>query len=357
MTSDYSPTVRQLLASPAQRYAHPGATASPAEASAVLRHHFSVAAEARTLQAPAWRDYVGRSLDVPLSRSQVAAGFHGEIATHVLSDMVFMDIRSDAVTQLRSAARIGTDTLDDYVFHVAVEGLIESVAQGHRPRRSTQFMPGVLALDMRQPWRMHRPTQARVLAFMLPRAKVEAVIPDAPAIHGQVVTYTSSLARLLLAQLQTLATTLPRLPPAEAERAIRSGAELMLAAFGRQARLHGHARNAVRMALLDRLQHHVQENLHQDTLSPDGIRLQFRLPRATLYRLFEPEGGLAAYIRNCRLREAAEELLSAPNKPIIDIAYGLSFNSASDFTRAFRRAYGMAPQDFRAMGLPAAKAR
>jgi AraC-like DNA-binding protein len=35
----------------------------------------------------------------------------------------------------------------------------------------------------------------------------------------------------------------------------------------------------------------------------------------------------------------------------MEIAYGLGFSSASDFTRAFRRAYGMAPQDFRALGL------
>jgi AraC-like DNA-binding protein len=30
-----------------------------------------------------------------------------------------------------------------------------------------------------------------------------------------------------------------------------------------------------------------------------------------------------------------------------DIAYSVGFKSASDFTRAFRRAYGVAPQDVR----------
>jgi AraC-like DNA-binding protein len=65
--------------------------------------------------------------------------------------------------------------------------------------------------------------------------------------------------------------------------------------------------------------------------------------------MFEHEGGLAAYIRNCRLREAADQLIQSPATPIIEIAYGLCFNSASSFTHAFRRAYGMAPQDFRAL--------
>ena len=34
-----------------------------------------------------------------------------------------------------------------------------------------------------------------------------------------------------------------------------------------------------------------------------------------------------------------------------EIAYGLCFSSASDFIRAFRRFYGMTPQDFRMQAL------
>jgi AraC-like DNA-binding protein len=39
---------------------------------------------------------------------------------------------------------------------------------------------------------------------------------------------------------------------------------------------------------------------------------------------------------------------------ITHLAYSLGFKSASDFTRAFRRAYGMAPSDFRALSSRAA---
>jgi AraC-like DNA-binding protein len=64
--------------------------------------------------------------------------------------------------------------------------------------------------------------------------------------------------------------------------------------------------------------------------------------------LFEHEGGLATYIRNRRLREAADELLRFPNKAVVEIAYGLGFKSQADFNHAFRRAYDMSPRDFRA---------
>jgi AraC-like DNA-binding protein len=40
-----------------------------------------------------------------------------------------------------------------------------------------------------------------------------------------------------------------------------------------------------------------------------------------------------------------------PQLRVVEIAYGLGFNSPSDFTRAFRRAFDMSPQDLRARAL------
>ena len=58
---------------------------------------------------------------------------------------------------------------------------------------------------------------------------------------------------------------------------------------------------------------------------------------------------MGACIRNCRLREAADELAMSPGRPVGEIAESLAF-SAPDFTRAFRRSYGVAPQEFREFG-------
>ncbi len=66
---------------------------------------------------------------------------------------------------------------------------------------------------------------------------------------------------------------------------------------------------------------------------------------ARVYGRFAHEGGLAAYIRSRRLRAAARELVQFPHLAVKDIAFGLGFDNASSFTRAFRRAYDMAPQD------------
>jgi AraC-like DNA-binding protein len=347
----YSDTVTRILAAARQRYAFPPQAGAEAEGGRprIVRQSFSVANEAVTLQAPAWSDYVSRILQVSVSRAQVASGFRGEIDTYVLEDMIFLDSRTDPFIQSRTTALISTDTLRDYVFHVALEGIVETEIEAPRQRKAAQFVPGILALDMNQPMRMVRPSYAKVLAFFLPRAVVEAQIIDAPRIHGSVVGYTTPLARLLLDHLRALHRDLRTMAPEAAETALRVAAELIVAAFAKQARLSSGARAAARAAMLGKIQRHVRAHLHRRELSPESVLQSFALPRPTLYRMFESEGGLAAYIRNCRLREAADELALSPGRAVGEIAESLAF-SASDFTRAFRRSYGVAPQAFREFG-------
>jgi AraC-like DNA-binding protein len=118
----------------------------------------------------------------------------------------------------------------------------------------------------------------------------------------------------------------------------------------------GSARTAAHAAIIDQVRRHIEENLYEDELSPESVLSALRLPRSSLYRLFKQEGGLGAYIRQLRLRQAADDLIRYPHMMVMEIAYGLGFKSASVFTRAFRRDYGMAPQDFRNSAGVAAKA-
>ncbi|MCA1324064.1 helix-turn-helix domain-containing protein [Herbaspirillum sp. alder98] len=354
MAGAYTTTVGLERSRSRERYAIPQSSAAHELRATLLAHeHFSVAGEARSQQAQAWSDRVGRLVDTPVSRAQAQTGFHGELDSYVLPDMIYLESRTDPLLQMRTLGQISRDNVRNFVFHVAVEGIMETVVDPTRQRKAEQFVPGILALDMGQPMRMHRPTRARVLAFFMPRDRVTQVIDDPEALHGKVISYTSPMARLLLPQLQALCAGLPQLAqtaPQQAGMAIHQCAELILAAFARHDRLSGGGRAAARHALKEQIRRHIGANLHRGELAPEDILVTFGLPRATLYRMFEADGGLLAYIRQCRLSAAAIELVEMPNAPVAEIAYGLGFSSASDFTRAFRRSYGMAPQEFRAGG-------
>jgi AraC-like DNA-binding protein len=314
--------------------------------SRVIHDHFTTQNETLPRQLLAWRNRLEHMLDVPISRAQLANGFSGTIDSYRIKDLRVSDSRTDAFSQSRSVAQISTDNMRDYVFHVLLEGCIETVTGLYPQRKAMQSVPSILALDMNQPMRMERPA-CRVLAFFLPRAMVESILPAAESIHGRVIEYTSPIARMIPAHLAALS-RLHTMSANEAHSAVSTCAQLIALAFGKQASLSGNARTAARAALFGMARRYIQDNLHQPDLTPESVLNVSQLSRATLYRLFEGEGGLSTYIRNRRLREAADELLRFPNMAVLEIAYGLGFKSASDFNHAFRRAYDMSPIDFRA---------
>jgi AraC-like DNA-binding protein len=351
-TRGYSEAVRQAIVRQQQRYAYPQSTADVSGPQLqVLRQSFNVANEPVGLQMRAWSEYVGRTLDVPLSRTQVAKGFDGAIDTYVLKDMVYLDVRTDPLLQARTAARISTDNVRDFVFHVAVEGIVETTTGPSRREKATQFTPGILALDMGQSMHMVRPMRSHIMAFFLPRHIVESVIPDPESLHGRVIGYDTPLARLLPRHLAILRHELPTMTCEEMDSSLRTAAHLLMAAFGKQHRLGSRARAAARAAMQVQIKHYIEANLRRRELSPEAILGVFPLSRPTLYRMFEHEGGLFAYIRHCRLQEASDQLVRSPATPVAEVADSLGFGSSSDFSRAFLRTYGIAPSEFRAQGL------
>jgi len=316
----------------------------------IVHSHFNTHGEAPQRQLLQWRERVGHIVDVPIARAQLDQGFNGAIDRYVVNDLLFTDSFTDPLQIQRPVARISTDDNRSFAFHVFMSGGIGAVTALYPQRHIAQYDWGILALDLNQPFRMYRPA-GRMLNFLVPRALVESVFPDADAIHGRVIADLSPQTRLIFNHLTALGQHLPTMSQNEADSAIRTGAQLLAAAFGKRSGLHGNARAATRAAVFGMVRRYIDTHLHQEELTPEGLLNTLQLPRTTLYRMFDHEGGLATYIRNRRLREAANELARFPHLAVMDIAYGLGFTNHSDFTRAFRRAFDITPQDMRAQVL------
>jgi AraC-like DNA-binding protein len=312
----------------------------------IVSTSFSTRAFAAAEQLLAWRARVGHVVDVPPSKAQLAVGFGGHIDLHAAGGLVFTDARTDAMALERSIARVSTDTRRDFAFHVYVEGEVGHVTGMSRKRSAAGSVQGIVAFDMNQPFRVERPA-CRVLTMFVPRAMIDAGLADGESIHGRVVKHDAPLARLVSDHFIATGRQLPRIDASAAVESLNAGAQLLIAAFRHESRLAGAGRAAVQTAVIGQIRRFVDANLHQGDLTPTRVVDALGLKRATVYRWFEHEGGLGAYIRNRRLREAADELVRFPNLQVTDIAYGLGFRSASDFTRAFRRAFDLSPQEAR----------
>ncbi|WP_318201985.1 helix-turn-helix domain-containing protein [Streptomyces sp. SCL15-4] len=166
---------------------------------------------------------------------------------------------------------------------------------------------------------------------------------------------TGALLTQMLAGLERQADTLR---PADAPRLGAVVLDLLSAWLAQlaeaEAALAPEARHRV---MAERILAFIKQNLHDPELSPPVIAAAHHISLSYLHRIFrqwsqgEP---VAAWIRRRRLegarRDLADPLLRGT--PIHTIAARWGLPRASDFTRAFRAAYGISPKEFRCQALP-----
>lgn len=324
----------------------------PTLAPGIAHSSFSVQGDARH-SLPAWQERMSTVYDVrPVSLRGEPGAFDASFARYSVDDVTFFDMRTGPNVAVRTLGRVSTESVRDISFNVFVQGM-PAQFQGHRQRSGAHAslpppgVPSILALDMDQPCTIHS-HQGRMLMVFVPRAMVEQAFPDAASLHGRRVDATTPLTRMLVDHLLALGRQVVGLGRDETSDALRTAVRLLAAAFGREAGLAGDARAAVRAAAYGQVRRHVEAHLHDPGLSPESVLRSLQLSRASVYRLFAHEGGLASYIRARRLRMAADELVRFPHMAVQDIAAGLGFDNASSFSRAFRRAYDIAPQELHA---------
>jgi AraC-like DNA-binding protein len=101
------------------------------------------------------------------------------------------------------------------------------------------------------------------------------------------------------------------------------------------------------------IRRHIDQNITNSSLNAEKLSALFGLSRASLYRLFEPVGGVGHYIRASRLSRAYQEIVAPQNgnRRAGHIAMRLGFPSAAAFNRLFRETYGLSPTQARERAL------
>ena len=98
------------------------------------------------------------------------------------------------------------------------------------------------------------------------------------------------------------------------------------------------------------IQESIEQQLDDETLSPEGIAAAHHISVRYINKLFEREGtSLARWIRMRRLERCRMDL-EDPGKSehsISDIAYAHGFGNISSFNRAFRSRFGLSPRTLR----------
>jgi AraC-like DNA-binding protein len=269
-----------------------------------------------------WRDALGEVFEVRATPSEIA-DFRGEINVHASARYVL------------SASRHSASSAQDR-FAICLQ--INGSAAGLAGDSHKQADPGdVMFVDL---------SQALAVRHSAPEGLVDGVplwaarnrnlplVSDDNALHGLVLKAKSPAGAVIGASMRAFTRLVAKMMLIEfdglAEGLLALAAKSIAPTLDRAG--NGSAKPS--LASFVTIRRYIDRNLAMPDLSADSIAAAFGLSRASLYRLFEPPGGIAKYIRKARLNRAFQEITVAElsDRRIGHIASSLGFKNVSAFS-------------------------
>ncbi|GGK49783.1 AraC family transcriptional regulator [Planomonospora parontospora subsp. parontospora] len=296
-------------------------------------------------QAALWRDVVSRAFGPLELRTDDREGFAGRIVGRTLGPVQVSDVRAPAHVVSR-AARHG---LRDGMEHYKLSLLLRGSGVVEQAGRHVEVGSGDLVLyDLARPIRFALQDH-HLLALTIPRS----VIPLPPArvaeLAGTLLGSREGPGSLAVSFLSALAV---HGGPADGPYGVHFGEALVNVVTGALCeRLDGTPPpGGAHAEAYARIVDWIERNLHRPELSPAVIAQAHHVSVRQLHRIFQAAGGtVTAHVRARRLDHCRRELAAAGprGEAVGEVAARWGFTDATSFSRAFRRAYGRAPRDWR----------
>ncbi|MFE5718984.1 helix-turn-helix domain-containing protein [Streptomyces erythrochromogenes] len=261
-------------------------------------------------------------------------------------------VRANA-TEVRRTAALARDDMEPSVFvGLQVTGSSMVVQDG----REAVLRPGDMALyDTTRPYTLLNRDGIHQHYFRIPRA--ELALPERLLKLATAVPFgrRDPLADLTATCLRRIARQQARAAASSAhglEAAGRPGIELLRALVTARLGDHRAAFQAPDETLCLRVMDYVRAHLGDHDLTPARVAACHHISVRQLYKVLSRNGvHLGEWIRSQRLERCRAELASASarHRSIAAVGYRWGFPNAAHFSRAFKRAFGITPGDWRAL--------
>lgn len=259
------------------------------------------------------------------------APFSINVQSTQLGRMIISEMRTSMFHFARSTQKMRSDMLD----HVMIR--LDATPQGHR----------LNVVDFGQTLKDFEAISPRNVSLIMPREVMSEAVRDPGRLHGVLVPDAGVL--LLSGFLSMLPTYAPTLRLDQSAGVATTLTDLIAATLCEAPSSRDRGREAIAIATRQRAQDYIRRNITDPDLSPARIAYHCGVSRSTLYRLFEPLGGVSHYVQETRLHHTYRLFCNAEERRRIgEIADEACFNSDAHFSRAFRRKFAMSPRDVRA---------
>ncbi len=293
----------------------------------------------------AWRDSISALFDITPSRHSQHEQFNASVDSYLIDNQLIL-ARCDTAAQRfeRSPLKTTRDGLDHYLIQTHLTG--SQVMK--RGGKEVECKPGeLMVIDLAE---NHDAVTSDFtqLTLVVPRQLLAPLLMEPDSQEGRVLTGNSALTTLAVNHLKSLFTVLGSLSGNDAPQVIEPTLMLIASALNGSSTKVENGATGVALSLLAQTRMEIERSLHRN-LTVEALCTNLNMSRSTLYRLFEPLGGVRAYVQERRLRRSTEVLLSerGGSMRICDIAYAWGFASEAHYSRAFRLRYGMTPRDAR----------
>lgn len=311
---------------------------------------FSVEDVADKEKFEVWRDSIACVFDVEADRKSRKERFHASVDAHLLDNVMLARTRSTEQDFDRTSYTIARDGMD----HIMVQ-LLESGPTTCTHRHGETEVPesGLVIFDLSRE-ALARTGDFTNLSIIIPRLLLEPLTNDIDHQHMRTLTEGEPIVRLLRDHLVDLKRLAPAMTNTQAHALVPATASLVAACLNGSAMDTPGGKEAVSSVQIKNIKRYIHHHLHQE-LAPDAIAFANGVSRSRLYELFKPLGGIAAYIREQRLRTALRSLIDTElsHRPIGAIALDCGFSSESVFSRLFKKRFGLTPREARQQGIGA----
>ncbi len=304
---------------------------------------FSTESVATTRQLDAWEQVVADLHGQGSFEGARAGGYRGALAARRANAVQFVAFDGAQAASSRSDKQARSDSVSRYELVLVTSGEFELLHCGHRIR--LERGDGVL-VDMSRPHQMlyRQPLSATLIAC--DRTLLDAKLPGVAHACGVGFPRESAALEALVGYADNVRVNLARWQVHEFERVMTHLVDLTALVLDGQKDLGGCA-PATQAALLHRLKQFVHAHLSDDDLTLPEVAAANGISTRYMQKLFQLEGSSPReYLLEARLLLARTLLRQRPLKHAVSsIAYMAGFGSASYFSAAYKRRFGVAARD------------
>jgi AraC-like DNA-binding protein len=285
-----------------------------------------------------WQHAMGATYEI----ARPPGSFYMDMSMWNLGDVLVGHSAYGARSHRRTPRKARADQVDHYRLLYQTQGTLRIDADGHR---LTVPPGGILISDMARPEHLDVDEGAGVAVF-IPRELLDEALPRPLDLHGLALEGLN--ASLLGAHLTTISKHVADLTISQAPSVGLSILNILSATLLPTAETLNRASSSLESTVLRQACRFIELHLEEPELSPDTLCKAFKISRATLYRLFEPFGGVLAHIKERRLMRI-HRLLSTTERPLIlaRVAEDHGFRNTAHFSSSFREMFGYSPSEVR----------